>query len=173
MTFTVPHRDQFGGTPITSTKKMAGGTTVVSTQFYSVELTFADGHGVLPRSRSPSPTALAVLLKDVAGNIIYTTKSMAAVPGKLSGPEPATVNSSTVLAISDSPRFVPPPQGATPPASGSSPDKYSNFDVLNNAPDLYLFLASTSFAAMRAEFLKLTGPVPVLPAWAFGLWFCW
>ena len=75
--------------------------------------------------------------------------------------------------MSDAPRFVPPPQGATPPPQGTVPGPLSGYDIGNHAPDAYLFLAASGYTQMRAEFLKLTGPIPTLPAWAFGLWFCW
>ena len=54
---------------------------------------------------------------------------------------------------------------------------HSGFDLTNHADDLYLFISSDNhaegLAGMRKEFLQLSGHVPLLPQWAFGLWFTW
>ena len=41
--------------------------------------------------------------------------------------------------------------------------------------DTYVFImgSTTGWAASRKEFIALTGPTPVLPDWAFGVWFTW
>lgn len=115
-TFAVPHRDQFDGTPITHAAQMDDGSTVVSTEFYSVGISFSSSSSVRDSAAIGAP-AVGITLKDASGHVIYAIKSLASVAGGMKGPEPAAVNSSTVLAIADSPRFVPPEEGPTPPAS--------------------------------------------------------
>ena len=91
-------------------------------------------------------------------------------------PTPAQLASSSkplVFAIRDAPRFVPPPWGATPaPAGGLHPNS-SGFDLDNSAADVYLFVARHGHARLRRDVLDLTGDVPALPTYAFGLWFSW
>ena len=49
--------------------------------------------------------------------------------------------------------------------------------MTNHADDLYLFISTANHAqgleGMRTEFLQLSGHIPLLPKWAFGLWFTW
>lgn len=90
-------------------------------------------------------------------------------------PSPATVP--TVFTLRDSPRFVPPDWGATPmPDWYHGPCRETNgFDLRNDAPDAYFFVTGgiPGFKSFRKEFLRLTGPVPALPDFAFGTWFSW
>merc|ERR1719324_883992 len=85
-------------------------------------------------------------------------------------------------AIVDSPRFHVPDWGAAPccPAGVTLPDyeKSSNgYDFGNDVDgDTYVFLLGKgidAWNAARAEFARLTGPVPVLPDYAWGSWFTW
>ncbi len=69
----------------------------------------------------------------------------------------------------DSPRIVPPSWGATPAPDDKEPA--SGWEVSNSAPDFYLFLPGAGgYARLRADFLKLTGPIPMPPLYAFGFW---
>ena len=51
------------------------------------------------------------------------------------------------------------------------------YDFRNDqSGDTYLFLVDSAidaWQASRAEFVKLAGPTPVLPDFAFGTWFTW
>jgi hypothetical protein len=53
----------------------------------------------------------------------------------------------------------------------------SGWDLYNGADDLYLFISPADHAAglsaLRQDFFSLAGGVPLLPPWAFGLWFTW
>jgi hypothetical protein len=93
-------------------------------------------------------------------------------------PSPGAASS---YAIVDSPRFHVPDWGAAPccPPGVKLPDyqKQSNgydFGRSDVDGDTYVFLLGKGidgWNAARAEFARLTGPVPVLPDWAFGTWF--
>lgn len=48
-----------------------------------------------------------------------------------------------------------------------------SYDVRNHAPDYYLFVVGGLYDHFRQEFLRLTGPTPLLPDYAFGTWFTW
>ena len=104
-------------------------------------------------------------------------------------------------AIRDAPRFVPPAWGATPAPQHPSPplgplNKTSGFDFSGStAPDVYFFLANKktqpgnrdadtgtntdadtdddAYATLRRDILALTGAIPMLPDYAYGLWFTW
>ncbi len=93
-----------------------------------------------------------------------------------------------VYALSDEPRYTRPVWGATPAPSNVNLGPLANtsgFDTrFADGADAYFFVlkgAGTSsvegvlsgYAHFRQEFLALTGSVPALPDWAFGLWFTW
>jgi len=68
----------------------------------------------------------------------------------------------------DSPRLIPPEWGAVPPPE-DLPN--SGWDTGNDAQDVYLFIIEPDqYKTFRKNFLKLTGPVPMPPLYAFGLW---
>jgi len=108
--------------------------------------------------------------------LLHRVEVLGAVPSLLDFPTPRNVP--RVFALRDSPRIVPPPWGATP-----APDNYtgpcnatSGFDLRNAAPDAYFFIVPQTtggYQALRREYLKLIGPVPQLPDYAFGTWFTW
>ena len=116
--------------------------------------------------------ACAVTVTGRGGATLWHSPSFDGVPAGLELPPPSLARSrDAAVAMRDTPRFVPPPGGA-----GLPPDRSSNtsgYDIGVHALDLYVFLLSDGLAATRAEVLALTGPVPTLPQWAFGLWFCW
>lgn len=76
-----------------------------------------------------------------------------------------------VWVLGDAPRVVPPARGALPPPAGEE-DPASGWDLANDAPDAYVFFpAASGYEAFRANFLKLTGAVPLVPLYALGLWY--
>ncbi|MFH0880110.1 MAG: TIM-barrel domain-containing protein [Lentisphaerota bacterium] len=84
-------------------------------------------------------------------------------------PTPSALPETWIMA--DSPRVVPPSWGALPPPEDRA-DSFSGWDLTNQAPDFYVFFPKASgYERFRADFLRLTGPVPMLPLYAFGLWY--
>lgn len=75
-----------------------------------------------------------------------------------------------VWLMADVPRIVPPPWGATPPPRDGALPATSGWDITNPARDVYAFLPVGDHARFRAEFLRLTGPIPIPPLYTFGLW---
>ncbi len=84
-------------------------------------------------------------------------------------PAPSALPS--VWVLGDSPRVVPSAHGALPPPAGEEyPD--SGWDVVHDAPDLYVFFpAASGYGTFRVDFLHLTGTVPLVPLYALGLWY--
>lgn len=84
-------------------------------------------------------------------------------------PEPSALPA--VWMLGDHPRAVPPARGALPPPVGED-DATSGWDLANDAPDVYVFFpAASGYASFRADYLKLTGPIPLVPLYALGLWY--
>jgi hypothetical protein len=115
---------------------------------------------VLPATRS-GLRGIRVVSK---GQTIYTVgdlpkTSWLPAPGK-TGP---------VWPMADSPRLIPPPGGAIPKNLGGPLGATSGYDTGNDAPDLYLFITKDP-QALRRDFLKLTGPIPLVPRYTLGLW---
>ena len=76
-----------------------------------------------------------------------------------------------VWVLGDAPRVVPSARGALPPPTGAD-DPSSGWDLANDAPDAYVFFpAASGYAAFRADFLRLTGGIPLVPLYALGLWY--
>ena len=119
----------------------------------------ADGYTVVLPPTIDGVKGVKIL--DKAGKTVYSVgdlppRSWLPAPGK-TGP---------VWALADKPRLVPPPGGAIPknltgPTSG--------YDTRNDAPDLYLFVTNDP-KKLRRDFLRLTGPVPLIPRYALGYW---
>lgn len=111
------------------------------------------------------------------GTVLWESRSVGATPSNLRAPPPILVQDDSAYAVKDAPRIVPPPGGAIPPQTSRATlhgyAQTSGYDFSNPADDVYIFLFTTGYKAMRREFLQLTGEIPVLPHWAFGLWFCW
>lgn len=93
-------------------------------------------------------------------------------------PSPMTT---AAYALVDYPRFFAPEWGPTPIPSDATVDPSlvatNGYDFTNNVNgDVYIFLLGDdldSWNAARAEFVRLAGPCPVLPDFAFGTWFTW
>lgn len=84
-------------------------------------------------------------------------------------PGPSDLPSAYVMA--DNPRMVPPPMGATPASlpAGDPLAETSGYDTRNDSPDVYVFIPE-NYTNFRSEYLKLTGPVPMVPRYTFGFW---
>lgn len=100
----------------------------------------------------------------VGGKTIYTVGDLPKndwlpAPGK-TGP---------VWPLADSPRLIPPAGGAIPKNLGGPLGETSGYDTGNNAPDLYLFVTKDP-QILRRDFLKLTGPIPLVPRYTLGFW---
>ena len=152
-TLTVVNRD-WAGIPLTGSQK--DGKALLTTAAYQVEV---------PENASD---LTGITLRDPAGKIIHTISQADLKTDFL--PAPAAMKK--VWVLSDSPRMAPPAWGATPPPDSCAENKEtSGWDLANQAQDLYLFIPTGDYASFRQEFLKLTGPVPMPPLYAFGLWF--
>lgn len=81
--------------------------------------------------------------------------------------------------LTDYPRFFVPEWNLMPAPDSVDPalKQTNGYDFRNNANgDTYIFLLGSdldSYNAARGEFIKLAGPCPVLPDFAFGTWFTW
>ncbi|CAJ1400869.1 unnamed protein product [Effrenium voratum] len=85
----------------------------------------------------------------------------------------------TSYALMDYPRFFVPDWGTVPIPEGAKVDPdllaTNGYDFRNNIRgDTYIFLLGqdlSAWSSARVEFLKLTGPCPLLPDFAYGTWF--
>jgi hypothetical protein len=82
---------------------------------------------------------------------------------------PAPGKTGPVWPLADSPRMIPPAGGAIPKNLGGPLGETSGYDTGNNAPDLYLFVTKNP-KTLRKDFLKLTGPIPLVPRYTLGFW---
>jgi hypothetical protein len=73
--------------------------------------------GVHPATPYQEGRGCAATLKSADGSVLWSSPSFGASSPTLSAPAPSLVSNTTVLAVIDAPRFVPPPWGATPPPS--------------------------------------------------------
>ena len=84
---------------------------------------------------------------------------------------PGPVHAEKFWIMADTPRLIPPEWGAIPPPEKFKDNPTSGWDVSNNAQDVYIFLLEPGmYQDFRKNFLKLTGPTPMPPLYAFGLW---
>lgn len=150
-TFTIVNREPAGALP---SVEEADGKLVVRVDGYRV---------VAPRVGSYTN----VRIEDARGKIVHRLCERDLKNGYL--PSPSTLPDVWVLA--DAPRVVPPAWGALPPPDDQR-DAHSGWDLGNPAPDFYVFFPKASgYDAFRSAFLRLTGPVPIPPLYAFGLWY--
>lgn len=151
ITFTVVERAWKG---ISFTRSEANGRVLLAAQGVRVS--------VPAQATSLQGTRVA----DAAGKLVYECSGT--VPGSSFLPPPSRSVPAYVMA--DAPRLVPPEWGAAPmPAGATTPwPETSGWDTRNDAPDIYVFLGGRSYESLRAEFLRLTGPTPLPPKYAFG-----
>lgn len=84
---------------------------------------------------------------------------------------PGPVSEEKLWLFADNPRMIPPAWGAAPPPEKFKDDPTSGWDTANDAQDVYVFIIEPEhYENFREEFLKLTGPIPMPPLYAFGLW---
>ena len=84
---------------------------------------------------------------------------------------PGPVSNDQIWILSDNPRLVPPEWGAAPPPEEFKDHSTSGWDTTNNAEDVYIFIIEPGrYNNFKKDFLKLTGPTPLPPLFAFGLW---
>ena len=171
-TMLVVNRSAFGaGVPL-RTKATNTTAAVLETDFYTVTLSI-DSVG----------TNGTVRVGATVGNgsqALWATPDVTQTRAALRWPDPAQ---SETYAIKDFPRFFVPPWGPTPIPSaaraGVEPALLptNGYDWRNNVDgDTFVFLGLRSpagWAAGRQEFIALAGPSPVLPDWAFGVWYTW
>ncbi|MGC3958363.1 MAG: glycoside hydrolase family 31 protein [Verrucomicrobiota bacterium] len=72
--------------------------------------------------------------------------------------------------FADTPRLIPPAWGLTPAPIGSPNAATSGWITNNDAADVYVFVPGGSYAQLRRDFLKLTGPTELIPLYALGMW---
>ena len=152
-TFTVAARG--GGEAVAARETRGAGETVVATATYRVVV--PDGAAGLA----------GVRVENAAGETLCVLSN--ALLAKKDLPAPSALPA--VWVLGDAPRVVPPAWGALPPPEGAE-DATSGWDLANDAPDAYVFFPRASgYAQFRADFLRLTGAVPLVPLYALGLWY--
>lgn len=151
-TFTANPR-AFAGAEATETRE--DGEVCIATPHYRVVVP-AEARGIEGVRVEPAGGGTACVLS----NAMLSKKFL---------PEPSALPSTWVLG--DAPRAVPPARGALPPPEGEE-DATSGWDLANDAPDAYVFFpASSGYETFRADFLRLTGGIPLVPLYALGLWY--
>ena len=151
-TFTVADR---AGEPVAVQEWRGAGETAVATAHYRV---------VVPENAAG---LAGVRVQDAAGATLCELSG--ALLGKKFLPAPSALPA--VWVLGDAPRVVPPAWGALPPPAGAE-DASSGWDLANDAPDVYVFFPrAAGYARFRADFLRLTGGVPLVPLYALGLWY--
>eukprot|EP00929_Paragymnodinium_shiwhaense_P061784 TRINITY_DN30879_c0_g1_i1.p1 TRINITY_DN30879_c0_g1~~TRINITY_DN30879_c0_g1_i1.p1 ORF type:complete len:772 (-),score=157.04 TRINITY_DN30879_c0_g1_i1:278-2593(-) len=169
-TFTVVDRD-FEGIPIWKDSESPL-ETVLSTGHYKVHL--QKDAGAYWQVYDRQGTQVYDASNDLTQANINAGPSR--VPNLLHWPSPMQGGS---YGLVDFPRFTAPKWGTTPmPVDANVEEELratNGFDFRNNVDwDVYVFLLGDSmetWSASRQEFLKLTGPVPLLPDYAYGTWF--
>ena len=151
-TFTVPARD---GAGVAAAATREGGAVCVATANYRV---------VVPAG----VTGLEGVRVESAAGEVLGVLSNAMLASKFL-PAPSALPA--VWVLGDAPRVVPAERGALPPPAGAE-DPTSGWDLANDAPDAYVFFpAASGYARFRADFLRLTGGIPLVPLYALGLWY--
>jgi hypothetical protein len=124
------------------------------------------------RSADSVQEFIASLELRIAGRSVWSTAEDTALASLPPEPDqlPRPSEAADVWALHDIPRVVPPQWGALPPPEASRDDPTSGWRIEEDAFDVYLFLYSADRAALRRDFIALTGRIPVPPLWTFGLW---
>ena len=119
------------------------------------------------------PVSVRVAATD--GKVLYDSDN-APASNLLHWPSPLSTSS---YAVEDRPRFFVPEWGPEPMPQDAHVDPVlrgtNGYDFRNGvAGDVYVFLLGSdlgSWFSSRGEFLRLTGPTPQLPDYAYGTWF--
>jgi alpha-glucosidase (family GH31 glycosyl hydrolase) len=147
---------------VTRTKSTSGTTVSIVTANYTVNV---------PNNGS-AITGVQVLCNS---QNVFTYSALPS--GRTNFPAPDELGSGYVIA--DNPRVVPPTWGATPMPAGALPTTdplyaTSGWDYrYETTPDVYIFVNPLKdyfgdFLNVRKDFLKLTGPVPIVPRYFLG-----
>ena len=123
--------------------------------------------------------ALAKVVERSSGALLWSGSAARAVaPNLLHWPSPGDQPG---YAVSDQPRFRVPAWGPVPPPPNVTVDPAiaatGGYDFRNDvADDTYIFVLGGDLDGWwqsRAEFLTLTGSTPLLPDYAYGIWYTW
>ncbi len=151
-TFTVQNR---AGDAVAARETRMDGNVRIETANYRV---------VVPER---ADTLAGVRVESAAGETLCVLSN--AMLAKRFLPEPSALPA--VWVLGDAPRVVPSARGALPPPEGEE-NAASGWDLGNDAPDVYVFFpAASGYARFRADFLRLTGGIPLVPLYALGLWY--
>jgi hypothetical protein len=113
----------------------------------------------------PQPTIENLRIHDARGALLFDGSRP--IPTAVFLPNPSDAISS--WAFLDAPRIIPPPWGALPPPPDID-DPFSGWDFSNQARDAYIFLPQEGgYARVVADFLALTGRIPLPPLCALGV----
>lgn len=147
--FHVVSRD-WPGAPFTT--ETNSGETLIRTRAYVV--------------RVPNDAASldGVRVQTPGGDLLYTWDGHLENSKWLPGPAEKT----KAWWFADTPRLIPPPWGLAPAPPDTGHPASSGWDLDNNAPDIYVFVPGGDYRRLRGDFLKLTGPTPMVPLFALG-----
>ena len=130
------------------------GTVILKTASYQV---------ILPCDGDSLEGLSVVSLKE---ELIFEYDGKAPDPSDL--PDPGDPILSWIM--SENPRIVPPEWGALPPPDKYSHSSTSGWDIDKDGIDLYVFIpGGGGYRQLRADFLRLTGPIPIPSLFMFGL----
>jgi hypothetical protein len=128
--------------------------------------------GDLGRSFRQPPLGMHASVHDAATGELLGTSDDASAPFNFPAPSSRLALEPGVFAVRDAPRFLVPRGGAIPQADvAPALANTSGYDIRNDADDVYLFLTRANYTGLKLAFTAVTGPVPLLPDWAFGAWF--
>lgn len=147
---------------VARTKSAAGTTTTITTANYTV---------TVPNSGS----AITGCSVAAGGRAVFTYSALPS--GRTTFPAPDELGNGYVIA--DAPRVVQPAWGSVPMPAGALPTTdplyaTSGWDYRYiSTPDVYVFVNTQSnyfndYLAVRKDFLRLTGPIPIVPLYFLG-----
>ncbi|HVT12495.1 MAG TPA: TIM-barrel domain-containing protein [Fimbriimonadaceae bacterium] len=139
------------GWPGASTKRFVNQATT--------DVVTADWKVVIPAA--PATSLAGIKIVDSHDQILYQCSGQESNSVWL----PAPGSKPGAWSFEDTPRIIPSKEGLVPTDDG---DPTSDWDLGNDAPDVYVFLPGGSYQTLRADFLKLTGPIEMPPLYALG-----